>query len=140
MSVELTIIDKNLLDHYWPLVWEWLVKACNRNPSELCLAEIYHDCTTGEMQLWLACDTEAGEALGCMVTSLKIGKDGSRFAYIHIATGKEMKRWFHLFSEFAATAKEQGCTHVISLARRGWERVLKNTGASVRHIEMKWDL
>ena len=140
MTVALVGIPSNDAALAWCLVDEWIAKACEENPAELEADEIRDACKDGGMQLWLAWDAQAQEPLACMVTSLQKGRDASLFAKIHILTGRQIDRWASLIDEFKRVSKDHGISRIVALARPGYRRVFKTTGAELRHIELVWEL
>lgn len=95
------------------------------------------DAIQGKAQLWIVWGDGVRAVFG---TYLYESGHKEMLARGLFCTGKEMGEWVHLIRDLEAWGRAEGCKRLKLLARRGWERALKEYGYRVTHVELSKEL
>jgi len=119
-SAELLCIDPARVSEFWPYVAPLLKAAVLK--TDLCkFAEIEHQTLSGAGLLWIAWSGRIEAAAATVITET----DRARVCVLTACGGTDRKRWLPLLEKIEAYARDQGCSVLRILGRRGWQRVLR---------------
>lgn len=109
-----------------------LIDASDNEP----LDNILWDLRERNRQAWLA--MRNGRAVALMLTMIKVGK--VKEMWITHLVGEQRATWLDHWPLVREWALEIGCHRVVSLARPGWARVMRDQGFRQSHIMLEHDL
>ena len=89
----------------------------------------------GEWQLWLVWDGTPRAIVG---TELYVEMTGLKCCMIRFCTGGGAAEWSHLLGKIEAWARDEGCTYLDMLARKGWAKHLPDY--KLTHVELQKEL
>ncbi len=118
----------------WPYVNGRIWRAMNRGGlgSYRIVKDMILD---GRAMLWLAQDGERIHAVA--VTSLAI-TEWRKVCEITALAGSGMRNWFAFLPAIERYAKNEGCSSMRLMGRKGWARVLKDYKS--KHVILEKDL
>lgn len=106
----------------WPHLQGFMPAVVESARGKIEAEDIQALCKQGMMQLWAAID-EDGSPKAIALTEIaqyprqKIGR-------VTACIGRDMDQWLHLLSGIEAWAKEQGCSSMQHIARKGYAKKL----------------
>ena len=105
----------------WPLAYPLIATVCRRPSSTWEPRSVLVSVLKGEAMLWLAMGEKGCEAV-LMTRILDI--KGEKLFHIDLFIAEKMARVIQHFDAIKQWAKQQGCTRIRLMGRRGWERRL----------------
>jgi hypothetical protein len=129
MPDNFTGVPAEWLESIWPQAEPWIAKACVRNGNKVSSDDIKRFLLNRDMQLWIT--SKKGEIEAVALTEI-LTYPKKKYCRLLIGTGRNRQNWQNHITIIEDWAKAQGCDGMESLARNGWERVLK--GYSKTHI------
>ena len=112
----LVCVDPKRIDEIWPHA-KHLIRCAIERTSLSSFDDIEKDILDGKQLLWLAWSGESIEAAA--TTQLVIPR-----CILTACAGANRERWLPLFSKIEQYAKDEGCSTMRIIGRKGWERVL----------------
>ena len=117
---DLVCIDPRRIDEIWPHAKHLIRSAIDRtNLSSF--DDIERDVLDGKQLLWLAWN---GESIEAAATTQLVGTNCKPVCILTACAGKNRDRWLPLFGKIEKYAKDEDCSTMRIIGRRGWERVL----------------
>ena len=114
-SVSLVCVDPEKIFDFWPHARPLIKAAIDR--TELSdFADIESDVLEGKQLLWLAWSDHVEAAATTQLAH--------NICTLTACSGHQRERWLPLFSKIEKYAKDEGCSRMRILGRKGWERVL----------------
>lgn len=107
--------------HILPLVYDALEHSDNTYSEEHILNELLN----AEAQLWII--KKGSEVRAIIVTQILYFNKNLRLIF-KLCAGEDLKNWLDLLPEFFAFAREKKCEGISVFGRRGWKKILKNSG------------
>jgi len=129
-SVDLVCVDPARIGEVWPLVRERIRIAIERTGLSD-FAAIEAEALAGRQLVWMAWDGEI--AAVAMTEKSSIGT--RTICTLTACQGYDRDRWLPLFEQIEKYAKDEGCSTMRVLGRKGWERVLD--GYTVENVVME---
>lgn len=86
--------------------------------------------------LWVV--AEGSDVKAILATELYFDVGGMKRCRIPFCTGEDAKTWVHLLSEIEAWARENGCSKLDMIARKGWAKHLQDY--RMTHVVLEKDL
>ena len=133
-DIRLIRVEPELVARIWPYVSDVLRTAMRRGGIDG-FAPVQSAVLAGRLQLWLAVDQVAIH--GAAVTALH-HTETKKVCIIVALGGYQMRQWLHLLAGLEQYAKDEGCSGMRVLGRKGWRRILKDYRE--RHIVLEKDL
>ena len=107
--------------HILPLVYDSLEYSDNTYSEEQILNELLNS----ESQLWLI--KKGSEIRAIIVTQLLFFNKNLRMIF-KLCAGEDLKNWLDLLPLFCEFAREKKCEGISVFGRKGWKKILKNSG------------
>lgn len=127
------------VDAAWPMIAGHLRTMIEANADgDFSLGDIRHRVRNEQWDLWLVLDEDAGEILGVGASYVYHNEGDLKVAQVPFFTGRDLKRWAHLFADFETWARNNGCQRIRIMARRGWGRILD--GFEQTHVRLDKEL
>lgn len=122
------VVTPDMLDNFWPLVVPLLIPALEI-AGEDTIEDIYPQLKANKKLLWISFDDDLG-VYGAAVTSIvQHSKKKVLFLEYLGALPNTMVRCFEDAKDmFTKWAKHHDCDSIELYGRKGWERVLKDSG------------
>lgn len=122
MKPDLICVPPDIVPQVWPFV-SGLMWVAVKKGGLSSFAPIQDDVLNGRSLLWIAWggDTTKVEAAGI---SQITETEWRKVCTIVAVAGKQMERWLSLLGQIESYAKQEGCTGMRIMGRRGWEKVL----------------
>lgn len=109
----------------WPLVDKYIADALVFTRGAWLPQDVCDACEKGNMQLWLATDTEGDQVLAALVSEIT-DYPRRRIIGVPFIGGKRLREWFRpALAMIEAWSKEMGCDGLQGGARRGWGKLAK---------------
>ncbi len=119
-SVEAVCVDPAKVNQIWPLVSD-LVRSAILKTGLSDFTEVQRSILSGHSLLWLAWNGSKIEG----VASTALEKANDKLACTIVACGGNgSERWLGLISSIEQYAKNEGCSSMRIIGRKGWARVL----------------
>ena len=134
MTIAAVLLPTNDIPKLWPIVEPFVATVEKEDPSGVSVDDVRHKAESGNMQLWIAWDSETRTPLATVGTQIEIGHDKRLIARVLFCTGHDLDRWLMFLSAIEDWAKSAGCTVVKSIARKGYGRKLAAAGYRDTHI------
>lgn len=134
---ELVGIRSDRLEHFWPLIRDYVAEAIERSDGKYEVTDILNALLARDMQAWAVTD---GEKIDALVLTEIVSYPRQREARILACTGSDARQWVHLISDIEAWAKANGCARLEPIARPGWEKYLKPLGFKRTHVVLTKEL
>lgn len=124
------VLSTELAD-VWEQIRPLIVSVAERSGGRYSERTIAEAILNRDWQLWMA----EGPSIG--LTTLIKYPTGMTACHFVAVVGEDREGWLDTEREIEAWAREQGASAVETMARRGWERVLKARGWSAPHVFME---
>lgn len=121
--MNLVCVDPAQVHLVWPAVKEGVRNALERGCGGQ-FEETERSVLSGLGLLWLAVQDKS-DIRGTLVTEL-VKTDSGLQCLIVALHGENMREWFGFISEIEKFAREEGCSSIRVIGRRGWARVLRD--------------
>jgi hypothetical protein len=122
LSVEIVCVDPKYVHQIWPHAKEFIHTAVAR--TGLAKFELVEkDVLEGAQLLWIAWDNKIQGA-----ATSRLADNGMRKVCEITACGGDRNRsdeWLHILGPIEKYAKDEACSSMRVIGRKGWERVLK---------------
>lgn len=116
------------LNEVYPHVYRYVEKATEVDGGRYDAANVFRLLAEREIGLWIVVDEEDDEIVAAMTTRITDYPNGRGMSIDWIG-GKRMEEWLPAFSEtMDAFARENGCSFIEGIGRKGWIKVLKEYG------------
>lgn len=130
MTIQLAVARPNEIEAIWPHVVKHIETAANESCGRFTADDIKRsllivDQNGARTHLWAAFDPATKALRAVAVCEIWIYPSGIKACRVLILTGSARKTWMHHLDTLKEKYKAQGCSLFESLARPGWERVLK---------------
>lgn len=113
----------------WTPFVQQIAQRAHNDPAEM--ARMLH---VGEAQAFLVWDDVKKEACAFVGVEFRASTRG-RVAQIIWLMGENRASWVHLFADLETYLREQqGCVMMKAIARRGWAKLLKQSGYRETHV------
>lgn len=118
----------------WAEIRDHIAGACEFSGGKYAAGDILKALLARNMQLWLVVD---GDRVAAIVLTEIASYPRFKVCKLLACTGEARETWTHLIGEIEAWARAQGCAVLESIARPGWERVLKPLGYTRTHVVLE---
>lgn len=119
MTTDVISVPHSYAHAIWPLASPFIKRAMERGIADF--AEIEQLVLDGSALLWVA--TDGADILAAAVTQL-YNANGKLSCHVNAIGGKDRKRWLSLMlDKIERHATAASCKSVISVGRKGWQRV-----------------
>lgn len=131
MTTQLAVAAPHEIETIWPLVEPHIEAAARASNGRFSAAHIKQALTAVDLDgktpvhLWAAFDREKQILRAVAVVEVRVYPSGIKACNVLTLTGSARKTWMHHLDTLKAKYKAQGCVLFESLARPGWERVLR---------------
>jgi hypothetical protein len=126
----LTPVERELVPLAWLQIEPWIVRACERVPSELTVEGLRNACLDGKATLILI-GPHALYPVAAGVIEIRTRSDGSKAAWILALGGSGLREWRDTLKLVEESSKAQGCHTVEFVGRPGWARALPGYDCNV---------
>lgn len=126
----LTPVEAELVPHVWPRIEPWIVRACERVPSDLTVEGLRDACLGGKATLVLI-GAHPLHPVAAGVIEIRTMSDGSKVCWILALGGSGLREWRDTLRVVEDTSRAQGCTSVEFAGRPGWARALTGYDCNV---------
>lgn len=114
-----------MVEEYFPLVQDNLLRAMKACNSDESLEQLRRKLISGLAQLWIVSrDNVAIVASG--TTEILNANSGARILQITTLGGADLEQWMHLWPKMEVFAKAEKCDKVRLHGRRGWQKIMKD--------------
>ena len=127
------IAQKDIND-VWPDVAPMIEDALAHGSSDFELQDVYEWLLRGDQQLWIVHDGDSEKIFAVVVTQIQ-HSSRCKFCNIFICTGESREMWQDQIYIIEDWAKSLGCDRMKMMARKGWQKVLKDY--EVKHVELE---
>ena len=121
-SVEAVAVPPDHVDQVWP-IYRPLVAPALLRTREMDAETVRRLAKEGRLQLWIAWDFEAKEALAGAATDVYEGPL-RRIGRVVLCGGRLRNLWIHLLAQLEEWARDEGCVALEITGRKGWARAL----------------
>lgn len=119
MTIDVISVPHGYVRAIWPLASPFIKRAMERGIADF--AEIEQLVLDGSALLWVA--TDGADIFAAAVTQF-YSANGKLSCHVNAIGGKDRKRWLPLMlDKIERYAMAAGCTSMISVGRKGWQRV-----------------
>lgn len=131
-----TGIHRDQVMDFWVKAEPFLWRAILLTDGDETLISVRNGLRDGDRQLWMAFEDETmSRALMAVTTRLVQFGSGRRKCEIAQIGGDDMERWLGFLPIIESWAKDQGCSGMRIIGRRGWGRVLSGYRESATVLE-----
>lgn len=134
-AVDLVCIPPASVPDVYPMVRRWLEGVAERSGGRWSVPGLLERFVRGEWQLWLVWDGTPRAIVG---TELYLEMTGLKCCMVRFCTGGGAAEWSHLLGKIESWARDEGCTYLDMLARKGWARHLPDY--KLTHVELQKEL
>lgn len=120
-ELRLVAVPPQHLAEVFPMVRDLMERVADRSGGRYSASGMLDKFLRGDWILWLVWDGTPRAIVG---TELYLEMTGIKCCMIRFATGHGAKDWVPLLEQIEDWAREEGCTYVDCLARKGWARHL----------------
>jgi hypothetical protein len=124
-------IERRDVADIWPAIEPGIEGACAGSHTGLRAMDIRKALMTGEMNVCVAVDDGR---IAAMCVSEVVNRPLHRIWRVMILTGSQYERWIPFVKHVEETARGLDCRYAESIARPGWERVMKPFGWKRTHV------
>lgn len=121
---DLVCVNPKRIDEIWPHAKHLIRSAIDKTGLSQ-FDDIERDILDGKQLLWLAWN---GESIEAAATTQLIRP----VCVLTACAGHDRERWLPLFAKIETYAKDEDCSTMRIIGRKGWERVLD--GYRVEHV------
>lgn len=130
-------VTPDLVDDAWPSVKGLIASAVERG-GDYTAEDIRKGCLENRYQIWLVAGPS--DVIAAVVVTAILEMPLRKVCQIKIATGLEREEWQSMIVEIERWAKDNGCSAMKPIARKGWQRVLEPMGYRMTHVVLEKDL
>ena len=120
--MKLICVDPIHVPEIWPVVSDRIREAMRRGDLGS-FKSVELSVYQGNALLWLV--TDGAGIFAAIVTQLE-ESEWRRVCCIVACGGRGRHKWLHLISKLESYARDEGCTAMRILGRKGWQRVLED--------------
>ncbi len=120
MTCQLFWVPPGNLAEVWPKV-EPLIREAMRRGNLSRFSDVVQSLADGHSTLWVACEDD--KIIAAAVVRL-VETEWRRVCLIVALGGKDSRKWLHFEPEIERWAREQNCSAMRIMGRKGWVKVL----------------
>jgi len=138
-NVKVAAVHKDEVAIYWPLVRKYFESIIERRPEYSTIEGVYDRFLSGSYIMLIV--TKDSDIKMAMAAEIVTCDTGNKVLMIPHLGGDGMKDWLQEVVEALYTlADDLGCFKtMISGAREGWAKVMKQHGGKVSHVVIEFD-
>lgn len=130
---QIAIPNIDIIAKCWGEIEPFLQLAINESNGELNLEGIIKSIESKDLLLAVVFDDD-GSIMAVCAFEIRVFQSGKKVVHIMSAGGHGVDDWFEQIEQIAVDlAKNQGCSEVYIIGRKGWERKMKHLGYSHAH-------
>lgn len=116
---------------YWEQILPLIYDAIEYSDNTYSEPQILNELLNAEAQLWLI---KKGAQIAAVVVTQLLYFDKNLRLIFKLCAGEDLKNWLHLLPDFFAFAQEKKCEGISVFGRRGWKKILKNSGFAEKAV------
>ncbi len=120
MTCQLFWVPPGNLAEVWPKV-EPLIREAMRRGNLSRFSDVVQSLANGDAFLWIACE---GEDIVAAAVAAIHATEWRKVCLIVALGGKDRGKWLHFEPEIERWAREQNCSAMRIMGRKGWAKVL----------------
>jgi hypothetical protein len=130
-STNLMLVQPKYVPAVWPHVLHLIESIANESRGRFQAEDFFNECMLDRFQLWIA--TTDNEVKAVMLTRI-VQFPRLKAVELIALVGEDRETWAGHMPKILEWAKSLGCTLAQSVARVGWERVVKPFGFEKTHV------
>lgn len=123
-KISVFCVPPTMLGEVWPYAGEWVLRGLSVAPERGAL-ETLDAIRSGEIQLWVICQSDPNIVLGTCLTQL-VEHSSARVVAAYAMAGRDWRCWADkLCDEIVKFAKAEGRSGVRFAGRKGWMKAFE---------------
>ena len=135
-----SLVTPEFVPQVWGKAAPYLEEAINISGGRATVPETLVRCLSGNLQLWLAYDTDTLDVLGSFATSVDTYPD-AKLLTVQLLGGEQFDQWIDdCQDKLVIWAAANECRGIQLFGREGWVRKLKKLGWQKKFVTCEYTL